>query len=100
MTETVTATCENGMLRPTRPLNLRERQTVRIQVLPEEAVQGESEAEAAIRLLVEAGKLTPPPGHSDVEPMSKEERRALADRMGRAPGKPPSEIIIEDRGTW
>jgi len=100
MSEIVTAIYENGILRPTRPLNLRERQTVRIQVLSEEPVQEENEAEAAIRLLVEAGKLTPPPGRSDIAPMSKEERRALADRMGRAPGKPLSEIIIEDRGEW
>jgi hypothetical protein len=32
-----------------------------------------------------------------VEPISEEERRELADRLGRAPGKPLSEIIIEDR---
>ena len=35
MTEIVTAVYENGLLRPLEPLDLRERQRVRIQVLPE-----------------------------------------------------------------
>ena len=100
MTEIVTAVYEKGVLRPLHPLHLRERQTVRLQVLPEVRAEGENEAEAAIRMLVAAGRLTPPPGRSDVEPISEQERRELADRLGRAPGKPLSEIIIEDRGEW
>jgi predicted DNA-binding antitoxin AbrB/MazE fold protein len=96
MTETVTAVYENGVLRPLRPLKLRERQTVRLQIVPEDLTDNEDET--AIRVLVEAGILTPPPGRSDVEPISEEERHELADRLGRAPGKPLSEIIIEDRG--
>ena len=98
MTEIVTAVYENGILRPTHPLDLRERQTVRLQVLPEEPTEAENELGQIIRSLVQEGKLTPPPGHSDVEPMSDQERRELADQMGRAPGKPLSEIIIKDRG--
>jgi predicted DNA-binding antitoxin AbrB/MazE fold protein len=96
MTETVTAVYENGVLRPLRPLKLRERQTVRLQIVPEELTDNEDET--AIRMLVEAGILTPPPSRSDLEPISEQERRELADRLGRAPGKPLSEIIIEDRG--
>jgi hypothetical protein len=57
-----------------------------------------AEDEAAIRLLAEAGLLTLPPGHSDVEPMSEQERLEVAERLGRVPGKPLSEIIIEERG--
>ena len=96
MTESVTAVYENGVLRPLRPLKLRERQTVRLQIVADEPT--EPEDEAAIRMLVEAGILTPPPGHSDVEPISEQERRELADKLGRVPGKPLSQIIIEDRG--
>ncbi len=96
MTETVKAVYENGVLRPLRPLKLRERQTVRLQIVPEELT--DSEDEDAIRMLIEAGVLTPPPGRSHVEPISEQERRELADRLGNAPGKPLSEIIIEDRG--
>lgn len=98
MTETVTAVYENGMLRPLRPLKLREHQTVQLQIMPEGPIEGEDEA--AVRILVEAGLLTPPPRRSEVEPISEQERRELADRLGRAPGKPLSEIIIEDRGEW
>jgi len=96
MTEMVTAVYENGLLRPLRPLNLQERQMVRLQVLPEEPA--EDEGEAAIRALVAAGLLTPPPHRSSVAPIAEEERRELADRLGHAPGKPLSEVIIEDRG--
>jgi predicted DNA-binding antitoxin AbrB/MazE fold protein len=97
MAEIVTAVYEKGVLRPLQPLNLEERQTVRLQVLPEEP---ESEVEQVIQALVEAGLLTPPPGHSEVDPVSEEERRELARILGQAPGKPLSEIIIEERGEW
>ncbi len=47
---------------------LPERQTVRIQIVPEEPVKdGE---QVAIRDLVAAGLLTPPPRRSDVAPVS------------------------------
>ena len=100
MAEIVTAVYENGILRPLRPLNLRERQTVWLQIVQEEPVEDENESEAAIRMLVEAGLLTPPPHRPDVDPVSEQDRRELADRLGRAPGKPLSQIIIEDRGEW
>ena len=70
------------------------------QVVPETAE--EKEGEEMIRRLVAAGLMrprqkrgTPPP-----DPVSEEERRELAERLGRAPGKPLSEIVIEDRGEW
>ena len=94
MAEIVTAVYEKGVLRPLQPLNLEERQMVRLQVLPEET---DNEVEKVIQALVEAGLLTPPPGHSEVDPVSEEERHELASILGRAPGKPLSEIIIEER---
>jgi len=100
MSEIVTAVYEKGVLRPLQPVNLREHQKVRLEVFPGEPVQDESEVEAAIRRLVASGRLTPPSGHSLVEPVPEHERRELADRLGRAPGKPLSEIIIEERGEW
>ena len=95
MSEIVTAVYEKGLLRPLTPLNLRERQSVRLQVLPEEPAD---EVDRIINRLVAAGLMTPPPGHSDVDPVSEEERRELAEILGKAPGKPLSEIIIEERG--
>jgi predicted DNA-binding antitoxin AbrB/MazE fold protein len=97
MTEIVRAVYENGILRPLRPLKLREHQTVRLQLLPEEPA--EDEGEEAIRILVAAGLMRPPQrGTPPPDPVSEEERRALAERLAEAPGKPLSEIIIEDRG--
>jgi predicted DNA-binding antitoxin AbrB/MazE fold protein len=97
MTEIVRAVYENGILRPLRPLNLREHQTVRLQLLPEELA--EDEGEEAIRILVAAGLMRPPQrGTPPPDPVSEEERHALAERLAQAPGKPLSEIIIEDRG--
>jgi predicted DNA-binding antitoxin AbrB/MazE fold protein len=97
MGEILTAVYENGVLRPLEPVALRERQTVRIQVLPEES--GDV-TDRVIQSLIAAGVLTPPPGHSDVALLPETERRALAERLGRAPGKMLSEIIIEERGPW
>ena len=95
MSEVITAVYEKGVLRPLQPLDLREQQTVYLQLLPTEPAD---EAEEVIQLLVAAGLLTPPAGQSEVGPVSEEERRELAEILGKAPGKPLSEIVIEDRG--
>jgi hypothetical protein len=73
---------------------------VRIQVVPETVA--EDEGEEMIRLLVAAGLMRPRPkkGTPPPDPVSEEERRELAERLGRAPGKPLSEIVIKDRGEW
>jgi predicted DNA-binding antitoxin AbrB/MazE fold protein len=99
MTEIVTAVYENGILRPLRPLDLRERQRVRLQLLPEELSEEEDEGEAAIRILMSAGLMRPPQrGTPPPDPVSEEKRQALAERLAQAPGKSLSELIIEDRG--
>ncbi len=95
MSEIVTAIYENGILRPLKPLPLQDHQKVRLQILADTATD---ETEHVIQSLVEAGLLTPPPGHSEVEPLSEEENRKLADILGKAAPKPLSEIIIEERG--
>ena len=103
--EIVTAVYEKGILRPLQSLNLRERQTVRIQIVPEESVIQEEpadEVEEVVQGLVAAGLMRPRPkrGTPPPDPVSEEERRRLADIMGKAPGKPLSEIIIGERGEW
>ena len=104
MAEIVTAVYENGMLRPLQPLNLRERQMVRLQIVQEEPVVQEEpdEIEEVIQSLVASCLMRPRPnrGTPPPDPVSEEERRRLADITGRAPGKPLSEIIIEERGEW
>jgi predicted DNA-binding antitoxin AbrB/MazE fold protein len=92
--EQVRAIYEKGVLRPLRPLNLREHQMVDIQIMAEEE---KKDAAAIVRLLAAAGLITPPQGHSAEAPVSEEERRALAERLGCLPGKPLSEMILSDR---
>lgn len=106
MTETVTAIYEKGILRPTHPLNLRERQRVRIQIVMDEqpgqndVVESEFELEQIVENLIAAGLVRPRPSIIPPNPVSEQERRVLAKTLGRTPGKPLSEIIIEERGKW
>jgi predicted DNA-binding antitoxin AbrB/MazE fold protein len=105
MAETITAIYEKGVLRPLQPLNLREQQRVRIQVVADESTdpnRTSDDIQALIQRLIARGWMqpdadrdSPPP-----DPVSEQERRRLADLMGQAPGKPLSEIIIEERGEW
>ena len=97
MSAIVTAIYENGILRPLEPLSLQEHQTVRLQILPEAVADP---TEQVIQSLIEAGQLTPPPGYSDVEPVSEEDLTKTAEILGQATSKPLSEMIIEDRGEW
>ena len=96
MPEIITAVYENGILRPLRPLAFQERQTVRLQVLPDAPVE---EVEEVIRLMVSAGLMRSPQLKTPrpLDPVSTEERRKLAEILGQAPGKSLSEIIIEER---
>ena len=95
--EIITATYEKGVLRPTQPLGLREKQTVRLQLLPDEWVD---EAEEIVGLLLAAGLLRQPPRRTPKppDPVSADERRRLAQMAGSAEGRPLSEIILAERG--
>jgi predicted DNA-binding antitoxin AbrB/MazE fold protein len=97
MPEIITAIYENGVLRPLSPLPLQEHQTVRLQVLPEESV---TELERITQSLATAGLITPPPCRSDFESVSEEAWRELTEKLKAIPGKPLSEILIEERGEW
>jgi len=96
MSETITAIYSNGVLHPQNPLSLKDGQTVRLQVLTDEPA---SSTEEVIQSLVAAGLVTPPPRLGDVEPVSEEAWRELTQRLEASPGKPLSEIIIEERGS-
>ncbi len=97
MPEIITAIYENGVLRPLKPLSLQEHQTVQIQVLAEDSGD---ELEQITQSLVAAGLLTPPPQRENIEPVSEAAWRELTDKLKAIPGKPLSEIIIEERGEW
>ena len=104
MTEMIAAVYEDGKLRPLKPLHLREQQVVYIQVVQEEREEPTTEEdrlEALIQRLTREGRIVPrPPGPIPPDPVSEEERLRLADLLGAVPGKPLSEIVIEERGEW
>jgi predicted DNA-binding antitoxin AbrB/MazE fold protein len=93
----VKAIYENGLLRPLTPIKLEESQTVSLEIKLDQPVD---RSEEAIQMMVNEGLLTLPSGLSDIEPLTEEEELELAERIGKAPGKPLSEIIIEERGEW
>lgn len=101
MGEVITAVYEKGALYPLTPLKLREHQRVRVQVMPESAPEEETARARVERILSAAGMLQAPPQEATpLAPVSEEARQALAERLGRAPGKTAAEMVIEDRGAW
>jgi predicted DNA-binding antitoxin AbrB/MazE fold protein len=93
MSEVITAVYEKGVLRPLQPLDLREQQTVYLQLLPAEP---EEEVEVAIKPQVLAalnstGLVTTP------APAIKSQPRVRLTPI-EAGGQPASEIIIKERG--
>ena len=97
MTEIITAIYENGVLRPLRPLNLKERQRVQVSVVSEPP---DDRNEAILRMLSEDGLIEPHASPHTVDPVTQEQRLELAHLLGLAPGKPLSELVQEDRGEW
>ncbi len=98
MKTVIRAIYKNGVLKPITPVNnLRENDIVDLEISPAETPMNIVSEKEAIQMLVNMGVLIPPPHKDDIPPVSEEEREELADRLGKLPGKPLSEIIIEDR---
>ncbi|MUG97102.1 DUF104 domain-containing protein [Scytonema sp. UIC 10036] len=95
MAKAIPAIYENGVLRPLTPVNFSDRQTVWLQVLPEQNI---TELMPLLKPLYESGLLTPPTP-SDAEPISDDDLAAMVQSIHVA-GQPLSETIIEDRGEW
>ena len=94
MTETVTAIYENGVLRPLRKLNLRERQTVEVCITSSDEPSPD-ESEKVLQALATSGSVTLAHMKAAVAPVSDQRREELARIFST--GKPLSEVIIEER---
>ena len=97
MSRVISAVYENGILRPLAPLPFEEKKIIRIQILPEIA----NENEEILQIFVDAGLMLPQAvkkGPLPPDPVSEEERLRIAAILGQVPGKPLSEIVIEERG--
>jgi predicted DNA-binding antitoxin AbrB/MazE fold protein len=104
MPETITAIYENGVLRPLSPLSLNDGETVQITIVAEvsqEELKGDREA---IKLMDVRGlvRLPKKQGKLDRAELIKraQQWRELMQKMEPLPGKPLSEMVIEDRGPW
>ncbi|HAO20733.1 MAG TPA: hypothetical protein DCQ37_09870 [Desulfobacteraceae bacterium] len=96
MLENITAVYKKGCLRPLQPLNLQENEIVHLTVMPEIIT---NEREEIIRIMVGADLMRPIRITKEFmpNPVSEKERIGIAEKLGNAPGKPLSEIIIEER---
>ena len=100
MTETITAIYENGVLRPLKPLRLKEKQRVQVRLLDVAQEDLVAEQEKALEILKAAGLVEVWPDVPEEDPVNSERRAELARLLGAAPGKSLSEMVIEDRGEW
>jgi predicted DNA-binding antitoxin AbrB/MazE fold protein len=105
MPETITAIYENGVLRPLTPLSLNDGETVEITIVAEvsqEELKGDREK--SIKLMDVRGlvRLPKKQGKLDRAELIKraQQWRELMQKMEPLPGKPLSEMVIEDRGPW
>lgn len=98
MNQMVTVVYERGVLRPLKPLRLREKQEVNIYIVPDD---DEEAVDMVMAELERQGILTlPTPPRPDDEPLiSEEELRLLAEQLAAevGEGKTLSEIVIEER---
>jgi predicted DNA-binding antitoxin AbrB/MazE fold protein len=104
MPETITAIYENGVFRPLSPLSLNDGETVQITIVAEvsqEEVKGDRE-KSMMRMFVGGMRLPKKQGKLDRDELIKraQQWRELMQKMEPLPGKPLSEMVIEDRGPW
>ena len=104
MPETITAIYENGVLRPLSPLSLNDGETLQITIVAEvsqEEVKGDRE-KSMMKMFVGGMRLPKKQGKLDRDELIKraQQWRELMQKMEPLPGKPLSEIVIEDRGPW
>ncbi|MBD1813546.1 antitoxin family protein [Microcoleus vaginatus DQ-U2] len=105
MPETITAIYENGVLRPLSPLSLNDGETVQIKIVTEvspEELKGDREKAIKLMDVRGLGRLPKKQGKLDRAELIKraQQWRELMQKMEPLPGKPLSEIVIEDRGPW
>jgi len=105
MPETITAIYENGVFRPLSAVSFKDGETVQINIVADVSLEElKGDREKAIKLMDVRGLLRLPKkqGKLDRAELIKraQQWRELMKKMEPLPGKPLSEIIIEDRGPW
>jgi predicted DNA-binding antitoxin AbrB/MazE fold protein len=93
MSETIIAIYEQGVLRPLQPLSLRERQTVRIQVLPGEPIEETEQEDYPTLTEVIAEIRTMQPNPANFHPAT----QSLAERLVNSPEDPSFDAEVWNR---
>jgi predicted DNA-binding antitoxin AbrB/MazE fold protein len=96
MNRTVEAIFEGGVFKPLEPIELPERQAVRLSF--ELAASSEPAAPSVRDVLQSAGRLRELSDHLGQRILPGVALEEVRDALGRAAGKPLSEIVIEQRG--
>lgn len=91
MVKAIPAIYENGVLRPLAPVDFSDRQTVWLQVLPEQTT---TQLQHELEPLYKSGLLTPPTS-SDAPAISDADLVTMVQSI-HVSGQPLSETIIED----
>lgn len=105
MLETITAVYENGVFRPLSSVSCKDGETVRLEIVGEVSPEElKDDREQAIKLMDKRGLVRWPSKQGKLdraELVRREEKwRELMKKMEPLPGKPLSQIVIEDRGPW
>ena len=105
MPETITAIYENGVFRPLSAVSFQDGETVRINIVADVSLEELKDDREKATKLMDLRKLMGLPnkqGKLDRAELIRREQqwRELMKKMEQLPGKPLSEIIIEDRGPW
>ena len=95
MAQTILVRYENGALRPTTPLALRENQMVEIQILSEMELD---RIDGIVQSMIDDGFLTAPPHPPDGGMPSDGEHDGPVRLSSDLPGATASDLIIRERG--
>ncbi|MGB9777143.1 MAG: antitoxin AF2212-like protein [Anaerolineae bacterium] len=91
----VTAVYKQGALYPLTRLSLEEGETVQLWILESTEADQQDEVSRALYALMAAGLVRPVSSCPDVQPVSDQRRRELAQILGA--GGPLSELIMKER---
>jgi predicted DNA-binding antitoxin AbrB/MazE fold protein len=101
MPETITAVYENGVFRPLSAVSFQDGETVQIKIVRDVSPEAlKDDREKAIKLMDLRKLMGLPTKQFKLDAAAEQKRRELFEKLKGRVGKPLSEIVIEDRGSW
>ncbi len=101
MSETIAAVYENGVFRPLSSVSFQDGETVQINIVADVSLEElKDDREKAIKLMDLRKLMGLPTKQFKLDAAAEQKRRELFEKLKGRVGKPLSEIVIEDRGSW